>query len=391
MRLGVTADRPGRGVRAPPSGPRPPRARPHEGPRHRPRRARSSTGGPSRRGRLGLVDPWELIGLLEGRVARRRPATPVARRRPVRRVGPRRRRSLRSGRPPDRRGHACAVVVGVVANPLPGRTSWAERVLIAGDPVRSMGSLGEPECRRIIAAIDLAARARAPGRVDLPVVRVRASRWTRAPRTWTGPRRCSAGSSTFTEAGGEIDVVVAGVNVGAQSYWNAEATMLMHTRGLLVMVPGASMVLTGRKALEFSGSVGAEDEVGIGGFDRVMGPNGQAQYRADDLAGAYAILFDHYARTYPEPDRPADRRCSRRPTRSTATSASSPYKGDDGFSTVGRGLRPRASTPAASARSPSARSWARSSMPTPSSRSGGGRWPTPTRPWCGSPASAGTP
>ena len=61
------------------------------------------------------------------------------------------------------------------------------------------------------------------------------------------------------------------------------------------------MVLTGRKALEFSGSVGAEDEVGIGGFDRVMGPNGQAQYRADDLAGAYAILFDHYARTWSPP------------------------------------------------------------------------------------------
>ena len=41
-----------------------------------------------------------------------------------------------------------------------------------------------------------------------------------------------------TQRGGEVNVVVAGINVGAQPYWNAEATMLMHTRGILVMTPG---------------------------------------------------------------------------------------------------------------------------------------------------------
>ncbi len=35
----------------------------------------------------------------------------------------------------------------------------------------------------------------------------------------------------FTQAGGEVNLVVNGINVGAQPYWNAEATMLMHTRG----------------------------------------------------------------------------------------------------------------------------------------------------------------
>ena len=30
----------------------------------------------------------------------------------------------------------------------------------------------------------------------------------------------------FTQAGGEVNVVVTGINVGAQPYWNAEATML---------------------------------------------------------------------------------------------------------------------------------------------------------------------
>ena len=79
----------------------------------------------------------------------------------------------------------------------------------------------------------------------------------------------------FTQRGGEVNIVVTGVNVGAQPYWNAEATMLMHTRGILVMTPASAMVLTGKQALDFSGGVSAEDNFGIGGFDRVMGPNGQ--------------------------------------------------------------------------------------------------------------------
>ena len=89
----------------------------------------------------------------------------------------------------------------------------------------------------------------------------------------------------FTQAGGEINIVVAGINVGAQPYWNAEATMLMHTKGILVMTPDSAMVLTGKQSLDFSGGVSAEDNFGIGGYDRVMGPNGQAQYWAPNLHG----------------------------------------------------------------------------------------------------------
>ena len=86
-------------------------------------------------------------------------------------------------------------------------------------------------------------------------------------------------------------MVVAGINVGAQPYWNAEATMLMHTKGILVMTPDGAMVLTGKQALDYSGGVSAEDNFGIGGYDRIMGPNGQAQYWAADLAGACRVLF----------------------------------------------------------------------------------------------------
>src|SRR5262249_51910531 len=114
----------------------------------------------------------------------------------------------------------------------------------------------------------------------------------------------------FTQAGGEINIVVAGINVGAQPYWNAEATMLMHTRGILVMTPESAMVLTGKQALDFSGGVSAEDNFGIGGYDRVMGPNGEAQYWAPSLAGACDVLMAHYDHTYIAPGETAPRRAT---------------------------------------------------------------------------------
>src|SRR6202012_5276088 len=89
--------------------------------------------------------------------------------------------------------------------------------------------------------------------------------------------------------------------------WNAEATMLMHTKGILVMTPDSAMVLTGKQSLDFSGGVLAEDNFGIGGYDRVMGPNGQAQYWAPSLAGACEVLMAHYDHTYLAPGEAAPR------------------------------------------------------------------------------------
>ena len=77
--------------------------------------------------------------------------------------------------------------------------------------------------------------------------------------------------------------------------------MLMHTKGILVMTPDSAMVLTGKQSLDYSGGVSAEDNFGIGGYDRVMGPNGQAQYWAPDLAGAVDVLFGHYEHAYVAP------------------------------------------------------------------------------------------
>ena len=57
------------------------------------------------------------------------------------------------------------------------------------------------------------------------------------------------------------------------------------------MTPESAMVLTGKQALDYSGGVSAEDNFGIGGYERIMGPNGQAQYWAPDLAGACHVLL----------------------------------------------------------------------------------------------------
>jgi acetyl/propionyl-CoA carboxylase alpha subunit/acetyl-CoA carboxylase carboxyltransferase component len=203
-----------------------------------------------------------------------------------------------AGRPFGR--NQSAIVFGLIRTATPEVPEGLERVLILSDPTLGMGSLAAPECDRVVAAIDLAEARRLP--VEwIPVSSGARIAMDSGTENLDATARVVRRLVTFTQAGGTVHVIVHGVNVGAQSYWDALATMLMHTRGALIMTPGASMVLTGRAALEASGGVAAEDEVGIGGFERVMGPNGQAQYYAVDLADAYRILYEHYRYTYVVP------------------------------------------------------------------------------------------
>jgi len=199
------------------------------------------------------------------------------------------------------------ILVAVVTTPTPLHPEGVTRVVLCGDPTKALGAVSEPECTRIIAALDLAERMGVPLEWFALSAGARISMdsgtenmdWVAA-----GLKRIIE----FTQAGGEINVVVAGINVGAQPYWNAEATMLMHTKGILVMTPDSAMVLTGKQSLDFSGGVSAEDNYGIGGYDRVMGPNGQAQYWAPDLAGAIGVLMAHYDHTYVVPGEARPRR-----------------------------------------------------------------------------------
>jgi acetyl-CoA carboxylase carboxyltransferase component len=227
------------------------------------------------------------------------------------------------------------VVVGLIRNFTPGHPQGIARVLVLGDPSRDLGALAEPECARIVAALDLAARRRLPvdwialsagARISMESGTENMDWIARVLRRLVG----------FTQAGGEVNVVVNGINVGAQPYWNAEATMLMHTRGVLVMLPDSAMVLTGKRALEYSGGVSAEDNQGIGGYERIMGPNGQAQYFARDLGEACHLLLRHHELTFVVP---GERFPRRRPTSDPAQRnvCAHPYARADGqgFRTVG--------------------------------------------------------
>ncbi|RBM12563.1 fused acetyl/propionyl-CoA carboxylase subunit alpha/methylmalonyl-CoA decarboxylase subunit alpha [Prauserella sp. PE36] len=199
------------------------------------------------------------------------------------------------------------IVAGVVTTPTARHPEGVTRVVLLGDPTKALGALSEPECARVIGALDLAERMR------VPVEWFALSAGARiAMNSGTENMDWVAAALKrivhFTQDGGEINIVVAGINVGAQPYWNAEATMLMHTKGILVMTPDSAMVLTGKQSLDFSGGVSAEDNFGIGGYDRVMGPNGQAQYWAADLAGARDVLMSHYDHTYVVPGEGGPRR-----------------------------------------------------------------------------------
>ncbi|WP_133852421.1 carboxyl transferase domain-containing protein [Labedaea rhizosphaerae] len=200
-----------------------------------------------------------------------------------------------------------AMVAGVVTTRTERYPEGVTRVVLLGDPTKSLGALSEPECRRVIAALDLAESMRVPLEWYSLSSGARVS-MTSGTENMDWVAAALKRIVEFTQDGGEINIVVAGINVGAQPYWNAEATMLMHTKGILVMTPDSAMVLTGKQALDFSGGVSAEDNFGIGGYDRVMGPNGQAQYWAPNLAAARDVLMSHYDHAYVAPGEDAPRR-----------------------------------------------------------------------------------
>ena len=227
------------------------------------------------------------------------------------------------------------IVVGLIRNFTERHPEGMLRLALLGDPTKALGSLAEPECRRIIAALDMAERLRVPVEwFALSAGAKIAMDSGTENMDWIAAvlRRIIE----FTQRGGELNVVVTGINVGAQPYWNAEATMLMHTKGILVMTPQSAMVLTGKQALDYSGGVSAEDNLGIGGYERIMGPNGQAQYWAPDVPAACRLLLDYYEHTYVAPGErfprrahtsdPADRDIASAPHR--APDSDLPHVGD---------------------------------------------------------------
>lgn len=232
------------------------------------------------------------------------------------------------------------LVVGLIRTITERYPEGMTRVLICGDPSRSMGSVAEPECRRINAALDLAEELGVP--VDWFALCSGAKiAMDSGTENLDWCARTIRRIVDFTQDGGEINVVVYGINVGAQSYWNAEATMLMHTRGILIMTGDGAMVLTGKRALDYSGGVSADDNLGIGGYERIMGPNGQAQYWAADLTAASKVLLRHYEHAYVAPGERLPRRAATSDPFDRDISAA-PHGAMDGieFATIGDVLSP---------------------------------------------------
>lgn len=224
------------------------------------------------------------------------------------------------------------IVVGIIKNFTAKYPEGMTRVALLGDASKAMGSLAEAECRRIMAALDLARE------MNVPLEWYALSAGAKIAMD-SGTENMDWISAVlrkiveFTQDGFEINVLVCGINVGAQPYWNAEATMLMHTRGILIMTPQSAMVLTGKQALDYSGSVSADDNFGIGGYERIMGPNGQAQYFADDIAGGCRTLLRYYDHSYVSPGERFPRRAHTNDP-SDRDVGPSPHTGE-GFDTIG--------------------------------------------------------
>ena len=199
------------------------------------------------------------------------------------------------------------IVVGVMTNYTKLVPEGMRRVAIVGDPTQGLGNLTEKECRRIMAAVDLADTMGVPVEWFALSSGARIA-WDSGTENMDWIAAVLRSLVNFTQSGGEVNIVVTGINVGAQPYWDAESTMVMHTRGVLIMTPASAMVLTGKGALDFSGGVAAEDNLGIGGFERIMGPNGEGQYWAPTLADACALLLRHYDHTYVVPGEEHPRR-----------------------------------------------------------------------------------
>ncbi len=191
-------------------------------------------------------------------------------------------------------------VGGLITTPSERYPEGITRVVLLGDPTKELASLAEPECRMVIGALELA-RKRSTSLEWYAVSAGARISMTSGTENMDWISIVLRRLIEFTQDGGEINIIITGITVGGQPYWNAEATMLMHTKGILVMTPDSSMVLTGKQSLDFSGGVSAEDNFGLGGYDRIMGPNGQAQYWAPNLEAACEIMRQHNEHAYRAP------------------------------------------------------------------------------------------
>ena len=210
--------------------------------------------------RRGTIYPYELVGLLTGP------------RGEFTELDLRGGELVKCGRCQKPRGYnTTGIVAGLVSTPTPLHPEGIRRVVLFGDPTKALGALARTsECARIIAALDLAEREGLPVGMVCPFVRCALHlSMDSGTENMDWIARVLRRIVEFTQANGEVNIVVTGINVGAQPYWNAEATMLMHTkehsrhdsRPRRWSSPAS-------RHWTFPGGVSAEDNFGIGGVTR---------------------------------------------------------------------------------------------------------------------------
>ncbi len=231
-------------------------------------------------------------------------------------------------------GNSCGIVVGLARTPTPRYPEGISRVVLAGDPTRSLGAIAEAECAA------RHGRAR-PGRGAGPAGRV-----VRAVG-----RRPDLDGLRHREHG------LGGAGAAPHHRVHPERRRDQRRRHRHQRRRPAVLERRGHDAdahqghpgddarerdgadrqdsLDYSGGVSAEDNFGLGGYDRVMGPNGQAQYWAPDLAGAVDVLFAHYEHSYVAPGETGPRPAVTTDPRDRDVCSYPHQAPDSGFTTVG--------------------------------------------------------
>jgi hypothetical protein len=121
--------------------------------------------------------------------------------------------------------NTAGLIVGVVSRPTTRYPEGMTRIALFGDPTKALGTVAEAECARVVAALDLAEKLSVP--VEWFALSSGATiSMDSGTENLDWVSRALRRIITFTQNGGEINIIVAGINVGAQPYWNAEATML---------------------------------------------------------------------------------------------------------------------------------------------------------------------
>lgn len=199
------------------------------------------------------------------------------------------------------------VIVGLKVNDL-GFGFPIVRLLIIGNK----GSITLKECAKINAAIKYAVENKIP--IDWFAcsfgVEISLNR---------GVEGLDASSSTAREllkasrnSNIPINVVVDNANVGAQAYWDAIASILFDTNGLLIMTEKGSMTLTGYKALtlalqskthslditETADKLFPQGLQSLGGYENVYSASGEAMLYAKNLKQACEQLLLHHYYSY---------------------------------------------------------------------------------------------